>query len=559
MLCALHMENIAIITTLDIEFQQGLHVLTGETGAGKSIIIDAINMLLGARGSKDIIRYGKEYALCQGLFSMDSFLKSWLCEHEFPVEDELILSRTIHSDGKNVCRINGRLASASTMKTLAPYLINIHGQHDNQALLSSAEHIHFLDDFCADTIRPVLNQYKAEYAQLKQLRAQIKSLAIQEKEKDFRMDFLSKQIEEIKKAKPNTENYQKMKEQTEQMENFEELSKRLSQSYDALYAKDQSSLDTLNSAIDALTPISGALAEYSSLLSRLNNVKYELSDIADVIASLKDTLSYDPDQLNQWQSQINQLDVLQKKYNTDITGLIQLAAQDEEELTIITSAAEKIKELYGEFEAQKSIVAKTAAQLSSLRKTNAKELAARIEQELLDLNMGKAKFVIEVTRADKFMENGIDEVEFKITTNEGAPLASLNKIASGGELSRVMLAMKAVLAKSEPVGTLIFDEIDTGVSGEAGQKIAEKLAIIAQNKQVICITHLAQIAAMADTHFFIQKHSQDHTTAVKVTPIEGKDRLLELSRIMSGLSSETANAHSEILLERAHAFKENLL
>ncbi len=558
MLCALHIENIAIITTLDMEFSQGLHVLTGETGAGKSIIIDAINMLLGARGGKNLIRYGEDYALCQGLFSMNDMLSQWLTDHDLPKEEELILTRMIHKDGKNICRINNRLVPSSLLRELAPHLINIHGQHDNQALLTVTKHLSFLDNFCRESVAPLLAVYQTEYEKLKAIRKEMKAISMGEQEKQFRVHMLTEQVKELKKAAPNAENYQTIKEKLSVMENFEHLSSQLSESYQALYAGDQSSIDMLDASLNAMAPIASQNATYQDLFSRLTNAKYELSDIAENLASLKDSLSYDPQTLLKWQEYIRTLDTLQKKYNTDVLGLQNLLNQSRLDLENITLSSEKMQELKQQFEQQKSVVTKAAAQLSACRREQAKLLSRRIEEELHDLNMPQAKFEISLQHSDKLLESGIDEVEFTIATNNGMPLSPLSKIASGGELSRVMLAMKAVLAKTEDVGTLIFDEIDTGVSGSAGQKIAEKLAVIAQNKQVLCITHLAQIAAMADTHFFIEKHAQNNQTIVKVSPIQGEERLQELSRIMSGLSSQSATEHSQILLEHARCFKESL-
>ena len=558
MLCALHIENIAIITTLDMEFSQGLHVLTGETGAGKSIIIDAINMLLGARGGKNLIRYGEDYALCQGLFSMNDILSQWLTDHDLPKEEELVLTRVIHKDGKNICRINNRLVPSSLLRELAPHLINIHGQHDNQALLTVTKHLSFLDNFCRESVAPLLAVYQTEYEKLKAIRKEMKAISMGEQEKQFRVHMLTEQVKELKKAAPNAENYQIIKEKLSVMENFERLSSQLSESYQALYAGDQSSIDMLDASLNAMAPIASQNATYQDLFSRLTNAKYELSDIAENLASLKDSLSYDPQTLLKWQEYIRTLDTLQKKYNTDVLGLQNLLNQSRLDLENITLSSEKMQELKQQFEQQKSVVTKAAAQLSACRREQAKLLSRRIEEELHDLNMPQAKFEISLQHSDKLLESGIDEVEFTIATNNGMPLSPLSKIASGGELSRVMLAMKAVLAKTEDVGTLIFDEIDTGVSGSAGQKIAEKLAVIAQNKQVLCITHLAQIAAMADTHFFIEKHAQNNQTIVKVSPIQGEERLQELSRIMSGLSSQSATEHSQILLEHARCFKESL-
>jgi len=559
MLCALHLENIAVITTLDIEFHEGLHILTGETGAGKSIIIDAINMLLGARGGKSLIRYGENVAICEGLFTTDDAVKIVLKQADIELEEEdLILSRTIYRDGKNVCRLNGRLIPISLLKTLAPHLINIHGQHDNQALLSPSSHIDFLDGFNKGAIFPLLTDYKNEYATLKSIRAQIKALSSHENEKEYHIDFLTKQTEELTKAKLRPSEYEELRLQIEEMENYETLSEKLNLCYDMLYAADHSAVDNLTSATSAMSDLSLSASVYQELSERLSTVKYELSDISDTIRDLKDGLEFDEGKLATLQNRWNLLNSLQKKYNTNIEGLIALLEKSQNELNTITLSSEKVEELYEAFEKQKVLVAKSATKISVARKREAASLESQIECELKDLNMPYAHFVIQIERSDKFLENGIDRVEFLISTNEGSPIAPLSKVASGGELSRVMLAMKTVLSKTESVGTLIFDEIDTGVSGEAAQKIAEKLAKIARFKQVLCVTHLAQIAAMADTHFMIKKSSAEGHTYVEICKLSHNEKLLELSRIMSGLSSDIATRHSETLLKNASIFKEKL-
>jgi DNA repair protein RecN (Recombination protein N) len=559
MLTNLHIENIAVIRDAQIEFGNGFNILTGETGAGKSIIIDAINLILGGRTSKSIIRYGERSASCEALFSVGENNEIRSITEEAGIrweEDGLVVARTVSEDGRSVCRVNGRIVAASVLKALSPHLIHIHGQHDNETLLYESSHLRLLDSYAREETGSVLEEYRSCYEELKGIRARLKALSVSESEKEYRADLLRHQIKEITKARLSVGEEEALAEKIKNMENFESLSKNIEAAYALLYAEDQSAADSIAASVKHLGEIMGAGREYEELYTRLLNVQYELTDIAESVGRSRDSLEFDPDRLAKYQARAQLLRTMTRKYNTDIAGILEHLQKAQAELEQIESSAEQITKLQKELEEKKNQLTKIAVKLSALRKNAAAVLQKQIETELLELNMPKAKFVISVQLHDKFTEMGVDRVEFLISTNAGAPPAPLSKIASGGELSRVMLAIKTVLSREEDADTMIFDEIDTGVSGDTARKIAEKMARISRHKQVLCITHLAQLASMADSHYLIEKKFTEQETLTSVRLLEEEERVRELAAIMSGMGeSGEAQAHARRLIEAAKEYK----
>ncbi len=563
MLTNLHIENIAVIRGAQIEFGSGFHILTGETGAGKSIIIDAINLILGGRTSKSIIRYGERSAACEALFDVANNQNIKAIVEEAGIsweEDGLVIARTVSDDGRSVCRVNGRIVAASVLRALAPHLIHIHGQHDNETLLAESSHLRLLDAYAKEQVQPVLEEYRLCYENLKALRSKLKSLSMSESEKEYRADLLRHQIAEISKARLTAGEEEALAEKIKNMENYESLSQNIEAAYALLYAQDESASDSVAASVRHLGEILDAGREYEELYTRLVDVQYELTDIAETVGRFRDALEFDPEKLSKYQARAQLLRTLTRKYNMDIAGILEYGKKAQAELAQIESSAEQIARLSKELEEKKNQLKKIAVRLSAVRKNAAARLQKQIETELLELNMPKAKFVIAVELHDKFTDKGIDRVEFLISTNAGAPPALLSKIASGGELSRVMLAIKTVLSREEDADTMIFDEIDTGVSGDTARKIAEKMARISRHKQVLCITHLAQLASMADRHYLIEKKFTDEEeTLTSVRLLNEDERVRELAAIMSGMGdSGEAQAHARTLLETAKDYREAL-
>jgi DNA repair protein RecN (Recombination protein N) len=553
MLNHLSIKNVAVIDKLDVSINSGVSVLTGETGAGKSIIIDSINMILGDRANKELVRFGEEKAVVQAVFEAGPSVIKKLEENDIDVEDnQIIINRRVTKDGKSVAKINGTVVTLGLLREISDCLINIHGQHDNQALLTPQKHINFLDDYAADA--ELLEKYRSLYSKMRKTEKALAGLEMDEKEKMQRIDLLEYQIKEIESAKLTIGEDDDLKEQREIVANAEKIKVALNEAYENVYENTDapSAYDSLSVAVNALAEISELNPTVKAVYDTLSEAVYTLEDAAHELKEFGDTVDFDENALNEIEERLDLISKLKRKYGNTIETVLKFLENGKTELENIKLSDEKTAELQQELSEIKKQLKVVGNQLTKTRKNAATELQEKIEKSLSELNMEKSKFCVRVDEFDEFFENGMNKVEFLISTNPGEPLKPLVKIASGGELSRVMLAIKSILADTDEVGTLIFDEIDTGVSGKAALKIAKKLTEIGKSKQVICITHLPQLTAAADTHYLILKNTDGSLASTSLTELDEKGRETELARIIDGGDvSELALEHAREMLKNA--------
>ena len=550
MLNQLSVRNVAVIDKLDINLHDGVSVLTGETGAGKSIIIDSINMILGDRANKELVRYGTDKAVVQAVFDAPKSVINILEENDIDVEDEtVIITRQVTKEGKSVARINGMVVTLNILREISDRLINIHGQHDNQALLTPIRHITFLDAY-ADN-EEYINRYKDILSKKREIEKKISSLEMDEQEKMQRIDLLEYQI---KKASLEKGEEDDLREQRDIYTNAEQITKSVNEAYMNLYEGDeiQSAYDGISIAVNEISQISDLNPQLKSIYDTLNEIMYSLEDTAHEIKEFGETVEFDEQTLNEIEERLDLISRLKRKYGNSIEEILEYLKKAESELNDIKLSDERTNELKEELKNITKELKEKGNVLTQRRENAAKVLEENIEKSLHELNMEKSKFKVNIENDGTFYDNGMDKVEFLISTNPGEPLKPLVKIASGGELSRVMLAIKSILADSDGVDTMIFDEIDTGVSGKAAMSIAKKLAVIAKNKQVICITHLPQLTAMADNHYLIQKNTDGELASTTLKELDEEGRELELARIIDGGEvTELALSHAKQMLENA--------
>ena len=553
MLNQLSVRNVAVIDKLDINLHDGVSVLTGETGAGKSIIIDSINMILGDRANKELVRYGTDKAVVQAVFDAPKSVINILEENDIDVEDEtVIITRQVTKEGKSVARINGMVVTLNILREISDRLINIHGQHDNQALLTPIRHITFLDAY-ADN-EEYINRYKDILSKKREIEKKISSLEMDEQEKMQRIDLLEYQVKEIKKASLEKGEEADLREQRDIYTNAEQITKSVNEAYMNLYEGDeiQSAYDGISIAVNEISQISDLNPQLKSIYDTLNEIMYSLEDTAHEIKEFGETVEFDEQTLNEIEERLDLISRLKRKYGNSIEEILAYLKKAESELNDIKLSDERTNELKEELKNITKELKEKGNVLTQRRENAAKVLEENIEKSLHELNMEKSKFKVNIENDGTFYDNGMDKVEFLISTNPGEPLKPLVKIASGGELSRVMLAIKSILADSDGVDTMIFDEIDTGVSGKAAMSIAKKLAVIAKNKQVICITHLPQLTAMADNHYLIQKNTDGELASTTLKELDEEGRELELARIIDGGEvTELALSHAKQMLENA--------
>ena len=553
MLNQLSVRNVAVIDKLDINLHDGVSVLTGETGAGKSIIIDSINMILGDSANKELVRYGTDKAVVQAVFDAPKSVINILEENDIYVEDEtVIITRQVTKEGKSVARINGMVVTLNILREISDRLINIHGQHDNQALLTPIRHITFLDAY-ADN-EEYINRYKDILSKKREIEKKISSLEMDEQEKMQRIDLLEYQVKEIKKASLEKDEEDDLREQRDIYTNAEQITKSVNEAYMNLYEGDeiQSAYDGISIAVNEISQISDLNPQLKSIYDTLNEIMYSLEDTAHEIKEFGETVEFDEQALNEIEERLDLISRLKRKYGNSIEEILEYLKKAESELNDIKLSDERTNELKEELKNITKELKEKGNVLTQRRENAAKVLEENIEKSLHELNMEKSKFKVNIENDGTFYDNGMDKVEFLISTNPGEPLKPLVKIASGGELSRVMLAIKSILADSDGVDTMIFDEIDTGVSGKAAMSIAKKLAVIAKNKQVICITHLPQLTAMADNHYLIQKNTDGELASTTLKELDEEGRELELARIIDGGEvTELALSHAKQMLENA--------
>ena len=547
MLNLLHIENIAVIEQADISFNAGFNILTGETGAGKSIVIDAISAILGERAYRDMIRTGTNKASVRAVFTGVPQLP-WFEDNGVEYDPETIIQREVYLDGKNVCRVNGNLVTVSILRKLGIQLINIHGQHDSAALFDEANHLTFLDAF-ADNEELRLT-YGAKYSDVTSLRREIESLTMDEGEKLRRMETLKYQIAEIEKANLTAGEDEELEQRRKVLQNAEKLSDGISAASEALYGGEETdgAAALLAEAERELARLSRYTDAYSELHDKVADLMYQVQDAAEELLSARDDLSYSDGELDQIESRLDTIHKLRRKYGATCADILAYLQQAKQELDEIEFADDHLEKLNKKLLKAEKAAWDAAYALRDQRIAAAERLSARILTELAQLDMPRVQFSCEFTELE-LTANGADAVAFYMSANAGEALKPMSKVASGGELARIMLAMKNVLAEKDQVATLIFDEVDTGVSGRAAQRVAEKLKSVAQHKQVLCVTHLPQLAALADTHLLIAKAERDGRTYTTVTPLDMDGRMRELARIIGGTNiTETTLKSAEEML-----------
>lgn len=560
MLSLLHIENIAVIESADIQFDAGFNVLTGETGAGKSIVVDAIGAILGGRTSRDLIRTGAKAALVSAQFTQVAPLP-WLEENGFSQQqgEDLVLQRQIQQGGRNICRLNGKPISVAQMQELGRQLVNIHGQHDGQQLLDPLCHLSYLDSF--GKTEPLLLRFQESYGQVSRLTREIHSLQMDEAEKARRMDALDYQIRELERANLHPGEDRELAERRKVLRNAGRLMDGLEEANFALFGGEEADgalalLGRAESALRGLARYSEALGE---LADRLAEARYGVDDLAESVAQERDRLEISPEELDQLEGRLDVIYRLRKKYGDTVEDMLAYLERCKQEREQIQYADDRIAKLEKQLKGVLEETRRRGEALSQARRQAAVGMQQRIQKELADLDMPKVRFQVDFAPKEgsyQMDESGMDEVQFLMSANVGEDLKPIHKIASGGELARIMLALKNVLAENEAVATLVFDEVDTGVSGRAAQKVARKMSDVARYKQVLCVTHLPQIAAMADVHFSVEKGERDGRTYTAVEQLTRQRRMEELARLAGGEQVTDTLLHSAgEMLDQAEAWK----
>ncbi|MFJ7951826.1 DNA repair protein RecN [Lysinibacillus sp. NPDC096418] len=562
MLRELSIRNFAIIEDLTVSFSDGLTVLTGETGAGKSIIIDAVHLLAGGRGNSEFIRHGAKKAEIGGLFHISSDehpIYKKLDEAGIEVEeDTIILRRDLNDSGKSVCRVNGKLVPLSVLRDIGSSLIDIHGQHENQELMDEKQHIDLLNQFAAERLAPIQEKYSENFEAYRALRKVLASISIDEQLMAQRIDLYQFQIKELDDANISISEEDDLLDERRRLMNFNKIFERSSTAYEAIQG-DSRGLDCIGNAMGALDDAAAIDEHFKESSEAVTSAFYALQDAAYQIKNILDELEFDPARLNEVEQRLALIQNLKRKYGSTVKEILAYHEKIKTELNELLNRDEILQVKERKVLEMEAVLTDLAEQLSAVRKEAAIQLSEAIMAELRELHMEKAKFIVNFDLLPTFDINGKDQVVFYISTNVGEPPKSLPKIASGGELSRMMLALKTIFSSSNGVTSIIFDEVDTGVSGRVAQAIAEKIAAISINSQVLCISHLPQVAAMADHHYFIKKEVEHDRTFTSLAEIDTKARIEEVSRMMSGAEiTELTLQHATELLNMANERKSKM-
>ena len=560
MLSLLHIENIALIQSADIRFEPGFNVLTGETGAGKSIVIDSIGAVLGERTSRELIRTGAKSALVTAVFTQVPPLP-WLEENGFPTgEEELLLQRELQGDGRNVCRIDGKLVTVAQLRELGRQLLNIHGQHDGQQLLDPASHLGYLDQFGG--CQPLLESYQEAYRKWHDIRREMDKLQMDEAERSRRVDTLNYQIQELERAQLKAGEDEELSARRTLLRSAGRLMEAVQSAEFALSGDEDrdGACSLIAQAEGEVQGVSSISPELGELSEKLTALRCAADDAADTLRDLSRSFDFSPGELDQVEERLDLLYRLRKKYGPTVEDMLSYLDRCRKELDQIQYADDTLARLEKDLKKAQKEAARRGESLSQARREAAGALQARVQEELRQLDMPKVQFQTEFTPKGGeagMDETGLDEVQFLMSANLGEALKPIQKVASGGELARIMLALKNVLAEGDQIGTLVFDEVDTGVSGRAAQKVAEKMAQVARGKQVLCVTHLPQIAAMADTHFSVQKGEREGRTYTRLERLDRSQRREELARLIGGASITPSLLESaEELLRQAEQQKQ---
>lgn len=565
MLIELTIKNIALIESLRIEFAQGFNVLTGETGAGKSIVVDSISLALGGRADRDMIRTGAEKGMVQALFDVSGNPRAQAVLRELDIEGEdgmIAIRRELSRSGRNICRVCDVVVPLNTLKQLTATLMDIHGQHEHQALMNPARHLDFLDAFGGEEHAANRDRVAGLYAERGHIAAQLKRLMNDVSERERLVDVLSFQVQEISAAKLKPGEEQKLEKKLGLLENAERIRQSVEGAYTLVYQGDgraPSAQEALLRSADAMDRISALNERYAALAGRLRELYYGAQDVGYELQALLDDLDFEPDLLDKVAARLDAIKKLERKYGATVEEVIEFGAKAADRLNGIKGSDASIAELKKRYREADNALREACDALTAIRRQSAARLSERICEQLKDLGMGKTRFEVRVEPLAKPTATGMDGVEFMISPNPGEPLRPLASIASGGEISRVMLALKAISVDSEGVDAMVFDEIDTGVSGRMAQVVGEKMCLIAKTRQVLSITHLPQIAALGDAHFLVEKVAGEDRTDTHVRLLDEAGRVRELSRLVGGAQdSESSLSHGAHMLKEAAERKRNL-
>lgn len=562
MLINLHVKNLALIKEADVDFSKGLIVLTGETGAGKSLLLGSVNIALGNKVSKDIIRTGAQFALVELTFQVDEVCASKLKQMDIFMEEGNIItvSRRI-SESRSVSKINGETVNVNVLKKVMGMLVDIHGQHEHQSLLYVSNHLNILDKYAKKEMADILKGLSAEYGNYTELKSRLSSYNIDEAQRMREIEFSMYEVNEIENANLIPGEDEELEEQYKKLSNSENIVETLSSVYGLI------GYDSMQSAGELISKATQEISSISNFDEKINGFKETLFDIdsvcRDLSAEISDytgELEYDPREVSRIGERLDIINHLKLKYGKTIDDILQYQDKKQSYLDELNNYSEKIDQIKGLITESREKLQVLSERASKMRKTAAKELENSITDALKDLNFLSVDFKINITKKDKITDKGFDNVEFMISTNPGEPVRPLAKVASGGELSRIMLAIKSLLAGEDEIETLIFDEIDTGISGKTASMVAEKLAKISANHQVICISHLSQIAAMADSHYLIKKDMEDNSTATNIVKLTREESIKEIVRINGdGTMTDAAVAHAIEMKDMADRTKSNLV
>ncbi|MCI8961382.1 MAG: DNA repair protein RecN [Clostridia bacterium] len=536
MISTLHIKNIGIIEDLILNLNNGLNILTGETGAGKTLIIDSLQIATGGRFSKEMIRHGEEFSFVE--------LSLYMPNHESNIDGNIIISREIHTNGRNSCKINGRLVTVTELKLFMQNLIDIHGQMDNQSLLDSNMHIKYLDDFIGENIKPLKAEYLKLYNEYKNLLTEIKNNFGDDKEKQRKLDLLRYQIKEIETADLKVGEDVEVGNIRERIINSEKIQNNLNEVDNEI---GETSIDSVSNAIRALERVENLDTKYENTLNTLKSIYYDLQELSRDVKAFKEEMEFDEEERQRVEERVDLIRNLKRKYGNDIEEILNYKEEISNEVEKIENSEKYILNLKKELKDVKEKMNDLSIKMNKIRVQHAEILSNKVNTELTELEMKNAKFKVEVKFAENFEENGQDKVQFLISTNIGEEYKPLIKIASGGEMSRIMLGIKNVLADVDEVPVMVFDEIDTGISGKAAKSVGEKLKQIAKNHQVICITHQANIAAKGDYNYYISKNVEEGRTITSIKKLDEEETIREIARIASGDCSKVAIEHAKEL------------
>lgn len=561
MLLNLHVKNLALIEEVDVDFEKGLIVLTGETGAGKSLILGSVNIALGNKASKDMIRKGTDYSLVELTFSVSENCAKQLKKYDIYMEEDNIVTVTRKiSEGRSISKINGETVNIKTLKNVMSLLIDIHGQHDHQSLLYTKNHLDILDKFAKDSISELKEQIKEEYSKYTKLIKKLEEFNIDEGQKAREIEFAEYEVNEIESANLKPEEDVQVEEEFKKLSNSKEIVSALSEIYNALSYETAGGLgDIINKAVMDINSIKGMDEKISQFQTELYDIDNLCRELTSQIYDYNSGMDFNPEYVREVEERLDVINHLKLKYGNNIEEILRYKEEKEEYLEKLNNMTDEMESVKNQISELEGTLNNLCTKLSEQRKKAAKELEVLVKQALVDLNFIAVEFEIQITRKESIGENGFDNVEFMISTNPGESVKPLVKVASGGELSRIMLAIKSILATEDDIDTLIFDEIDTGISGQTAMKVAEKMAKISRNHQVICISHLSQIAAMADSHYLIKKTADENSTTTSIKKLTRQQSIEELVRINGGSGiTEAGLIHATEMKDMADRTKSNL-